>query len=137
MNEEELVDTVIDLGEDLADIREPDPLPEGTYKATIEKVEKKVSKTGNAYINVRLSVGTDQYPVDYVNDMSTSLFYMVSLSDNHYSQLGLKKFCEATGLPLRGKINFADAIKSEVNIKVKQEEYEGVIRSVIKSVEKV
>lgn len=137
MNEEmENTDTVIDLGEDLSDIKEFDPLPAGRYQASIEAVEVKTSKSGGKYINVRLSVGTDQYPVDYINDSSTSVFSMISLSDNHFAQLARKKFYEAAGLPLSGKIDIANAIGAIVNINTKLEEYEGTTKVVVKSIEK-
>ena len=134
---EENLETVIDLGEDLVDIKEPDALPAGRYTANIAQIELKDSKAGNKYLNVRLSVGTDQYPVDYDNPNATSIFAMISLAKVPLAQLSLKKFLNAVGLPETGKIDFTQVIGSDVSITVKHEEYEGAIRAVVKSYDKV
>lgn len=135
--DEEIIGTVIDLGEDLSDVREPDPLPEGRYQATVSSLEIKDSKAGNKYLSVRFSVGTDQYPVDYVNPSATSVFTNISLAKVPLALLALKKFNEATGLPMTGRIDFTAAIGSEVSITVKHEEYEGVTRATVKTISKI
>lgn len=134
---EENMETVIDLGEDLVDIKEPEALPAGRYTASIAQIDLKDSKTGNKYLNVRLSVGTDQYPADYDNPNATSLFAMISLAKVPLAQLGLKKFLNAVGLPEVGKIDFTQAIGSDVSITVKHEDYEGAVRAVVKSFDKI
>ena len=130
------IDTTYDLGETLSNVKEPDPLPEGKYLASIASVEMKNSKTGNKYLSIRFNVGTDQYPVDYANPNASSVFHILSLTDNPLSQIALKKFLEASGLPTTGRVDFTQAIGSEVYITTKLDEYEGNVRSVVKSISK-
>lgn len=93
------IPSVIEFDEDIEDAERPDPLPPGTYPATITGVDVKVSQKGNKFANVMWFINPDSYPADFEGSPDgLTVRGMVMLEDNAASRYRLKTFLHAIGL---------------------------------------
>lgn len=132
-------ESILSYAEDINDAEAPEPLPEGDYPATIEKVERKTStNTGNDYISVTFSISTDDYPADYdVNNAPEGKkisYNRLSPDDNIAARHRMKKFISAIGAEGGRDINLNDWVGLSAKLTLQHREYEGEQREDIKAV---
>jgi hypothetical protein len=117
----------LELDQDLGDIQIP-MIKEGDYRAIIQSCELKESKKGSPMIEVEVSVGLNNLPIDTdITEAQNFKAYFV-YSDNVYSKKSLGDFLKAVGLPTKGSLNntvLLGANNKEVMIKIKHEDYQG------------
>lgn len=93
------IPSVINFDEDVEDAERPDPLPPGTYPATVTGVEVKVSQKGNKFANVLWFISPDAFPIGFDSAPDgVTVRGMVMLEDNAASRYRLKTFLHAIGL---------------------------------------
>lgn len=133
--------TIFEFSEDIADAPEPEPLPEGSYVASIEEAVGKTSpNTGKRYGAITFMIPTDQFPADYPIENAPNgkmiTFRRVPLEDDVPSRFRLRRFCEAVGAPMAKQIDMRDFVGLTATVHIKHSEWEGVMREEIDRVER-
>jgi hypothetical protein len=119
------MESLIEYSINLEDQERPPILPIGEYTGEVTGVEKKFGKdSGRPYLNVKLSIPSENQPADFVEQLGTqgpvTLFYMVfGLEDNPTSRFNMKLFCEALRIPLSNRFSATDFLNKECRIQVK------------------
>jgi len=130
--------SIIEYVEDLSDATEPQPLPANDYPAEVRGAEIKTSpKTNNRYVEVTFFISPDDYPADYTDgnpDGTTMTFGRLSPESNQRARWGMKKFCEAIGVPLSNKVDINDFIGKTAIVEVVNGMYDGSPTANIKKV---
>lgn len=132
--------SILEFEDDIANAKEPLPLPPTDYHAVIRGVEQKMSIKGNKYLDISFFVGADQYPQDYVdgNPDGTTLHYRRIVVDNTaMAKWSLKKFCEAIGAPMGRQIDTNQWLGLAARLTIENKPYENSMRSEIKAVTKL
>lgn len=125
VNEE--VESIIEYSINLEDQERPPILPIGEYRAEVTGFEKKYGKdSGRPYFNVKLSIGPDDQPADFVESLGTqgpvTLFLIVmGAEDNPVSRFNMKQFCEALRVPLSNRFQPTDFLNKECRVQVAHE----------------
>jgi hypothetical protein len=103
-------------------------IPEGTYKARIDKVEERKSKSsGEPYWNLELTI------IDPLDFEGRKLWDVLMLGANALWKL--RAVCESAGLPVEGRNGAFDSeelLQQEVTIIVVNDDYQGKVRSKVK-----
>lgn len=119
--------SVYDFSEDVSQAEQPNPLPDGRYKAEIVAVDAKLSKSGNKYADIQVKIEADSYPVDWPEaseypDGIVLHYRRITLEDSRPARFRLRRFVEKAGLPAVGKsLDLNDWIGREVKADVKAE----------------
>lgn len=133
------IPSVIEYAEDVDDAEAPEPLPDGDYPATVEKVEMKVGATsGKNYLAVTFRISTDEFPADFdVNNAPEGLvisYNRLSPDDTIAARFRMKKFIRAIGATGGRQINLMEWVGLNATLHLSHREYEGVPQNDIKSV---
>lgn len=131
--------SIIEFSEDISQAEQPEPLPLNDYPFNIRAVEAKIATaSGNKYAAVTCYISPDDYPADFpvenAPDGVTIIYRGVPLSDTPQNRWRLRGFCDAIGAPMSNSIDLNEWIGLSAVATVDQEEYEGVMRNVIKRV---
>lgn len=144
VKEQKMTDTtnLLELGMNLEDFDDFEPLPVGTYEAEVRKAEKKVSDKGTEYYSVQFNIHPDDFPADYAVENAPeglNLTYnrlMQPTPNDRRSITSIKRFYKALGLSLKtSTINCGDWEGKKAKIVVGRTEYNGELRNEIKSIE--
>lgn len=130
MSEE--LQSVVEFDTDIAVAEQPQPLPAGIYDGTISGTQVKMSKSGNRYAAVTITIPAEQYPADYTdgNANGTSLAYnRLVLENTPQAKWQLKTFCQKIGASMSNRIDVAEWLGLSVKVEVTNELYEGVMRA--------
>lgn len=131
--------TVVEFSEDISEAEQPEPLPAGTYPATIAAAEIKLSQRNTHYAAVSFSVKVEDFPADYpvenAPDGKTIVYRRCSMEDNPQARYMLRKFCEAIGAPMSRSVDVGEWQGMAANIVIEHDTYEGVTREQIVRVE--
>lgn len=130
--------SIIEFSDNIADAEAPDPLPEREYTASITKVTKGTSSSGNPYATVVFRVSEDDYPADFDTANAPGgkdIRHIVGLSDDPPSRHRIRKFCEAVGAPMSKRLTLSDWVGLTGRITIKHDVYEGVKREKVSKVE--
>lgn len=130
MSEE--LQSVVEFDTDIAVAEQPQPLPAGIYDGTISGAQVKMSKSGNRYAAVTITIPAEQYPADYTdgNANGTSLAYnRLVLENTPQAKWQLKTFCQKIGASMSNRIDVAEWLGLSVKVEVTNELYEGVMRA--------
>lgn len=131
--------SVLEFSQNIADAKQPAPLPTRDYRASIRGAEVKLSKSGKRMIVSSFFVSPDQYPADYTdgNPDGTILSYYLVAEDTPQGRWRLRQFCEAIGAPMSARIEPSSWIGTDCMIKVEHEMYEGNPQARVASVQRV
>lgn len=136
---EDNIQSIFTFSQDVDTQEAPPPLPIGTYLASVEGAEPKVSKTsGNTYIDVTFVVAPDQFAPDFaaINPDAVKLHYRsLVMKDDARSRYALRKFCDAMRVPVKREFDVNALIGKAAMVKVKHEPYQGNTNAVIEAVE--
>jgi hypothetical protein len=132
--------SVYEFSDDLSNAAPPVPLPVGEYRATVQAVEPRISRSsGKPMAVVTYLVAPDQYPADYTEgsaDGETFQHYR-PLEDSPRNRFLLKKFCDIHGVTPSRTLNLPDFIGQEVIVSVTHEEYQGEQRARVTPIRQV
>lgn len=130
--------SILSFSEDITNAEAPEPLPIGDYTAEIREASGKLSSRGNTYASVVFYIPIDQYPVDYdaalAPDGVTLRYNRLVIEDTPQGRFNVRRFCEAIQAPTSTQIDLNDWVGLTGRVTVDHEEYEGVVRAVIKKV---
>lgn len=131
--------TVFEFSEDISQAEQPDPLPEGSYSASIEQAVGKVSQSGKKYAAVTFMIPPEQFPADYpvenAPDGKKLTYRRVPLEDDKQSHFRLRQFCEAIGVPVTKQLDLKQMVGMTATVHIKHGEWEGVTREEVDRVE--
>lgn len=132
--------TMMEFSEDIATAEKPDPLPAGTYLATIRSAEIGTSQKGNNYAKVGFFIGSDQYPVDFTDgnpDGMTLFFNRLMMQDTKPARWQIKQFVEKIGAPMPSRsVDLSPWVGLQANVVVKIGNYNGEDRPEIAAIER-
>ena len=135
---DEAVESIIEYADDIGDAEPPPPLPPQEYPFTIVGAEATVSNAGNKYVAAALRISSDDFPADYEAedgvDGMTLYYRRISLEDTQAGRYSLRRFCEAVGAPMGRRIDLSEWHGLTGRVTTVIETYEGVPRTVAKSV---
>lgn len=126
--QEDDVGSILEYSIPIQDQERPPILPIGDYRATITGVELKHGKdSGRPYLNVKFTVGPDDQPADFVEEMGTgqpvNLFYMVfGAEDNPTSRFQMHQFCDTVGAPMAREIPIKQFLNLEARVSVEHQQ---------------
>lgn len=133
------LDSITEFSEDIADAEAPALLPERDYRATIAKVDKRVSNTsGNPYYNIQFKINADDYPADFDTSEAPdgkTVTFMLSAVDSKPNRHRIRKFCEAIGFTPSKSINHKAWEQLEAKVTIKHDTYQGETREKISRVD--
>jgi len=116
----------------------PKPLPERKYVGTVEKAIQKYSSKGNKMGVLTFRISPDQYPADYTEgnpDGTVLSYYRMMVEDTAASKWQVKKICEKMRVPVSRTLDMNAFIGKSALLTIKNEEYQGELRSQIESIE--
>jgi len=129
----EALATVFEFDGDVNASREPDPLPEGEYPATVQDVEVKQSAAGNRVAHVTMLVSASAYPPDFADgdpDGTTVRDYRVVPKEKR-EWYRVKNFMAAYGVRIKrngdgtSTVDVGDLRGQDVLVTIKHELYPG------------
>ena len=132
-------ESILTFSEDISTAEAPDPLPMGTYPASIHSIEVKTSaNSGNRYLDAVLRVQPDDFPADFnvenAPDGVLIHYRYVVVEDTPRARHNIRLFCEACGVAASKQINVNEFLGAEVQIEIVHGEYNGIVREEIRTV---
>jgi hypothetical protein len=132
--------SAFEFSQDISTQDAPPPLPKGTYLASIEAAEAKVSATsGNTYADITFNISPDQFPADYsaIQQDAVKIHHrtIVLSKDDARSRYNIRKFCEAIRCPVSRKLDLNDFLGKSAMLQIDHRQYQGVDQPEIKSVQ--
>lgn len=124
---ENALPTVFSFSEDIGSAKQPEPLPNGKYRASIASVEAKTSQAGNTYADIVVRVEPHAFPADWSEGGNypegLALHYRrVTLEDTPQSRFRLRRFVETCNLPKIGReLDLTNWIGRDVIVETKVE----------------
>lgn len=142
--DEDEVGGILEYSVPIEEQERPPVLPIGDYRATITGVELKHGKdSGRPYLNVKFTVGPDDQPADFVEELGTgqpiNVFYMLFGAENTPpSRFQMRQFCEALGAPMGREIPFKQFLNLEARVSIEhQNDLHGNAQPRVRRVNKV
>lgn len=132
--------SVIEYQDDLAEAEAPSALPPGDYPGQISNVTIAHSNnSGRLQAKVDFLIKPEDYPADYEDadaypDGKTVSTYIPAEQDKA-SRWRMRQFCEAIGAKLSAKLDVTDWIGKTATLKITNEEYQGINRERLNSVQ--
>lgn len=135
-----LLPSVTEFSQDISAAEAPKPLPARSYTASIVKAEARISSKGNKMGVLTFLITPDQFPADIVpsdfpSEGVTLSYYRMSLEDNSRARWQIKKLSEVLRVPVSRTVDMNDFMGKRALLTVKNEEYEGEMRSQIDKIE--
>ena len=133
-------DSILTFSEDISTAEAPEPLPIGLYPASIQGAEVKTSQnSGNRYLDLSLLIAPDSFPADYPieNNPDGALihFRRTIVEDTPRARHSIRRLCEACGVVASKELNVMEFVGQEVSVEIVHDEYNGVTREDIKSID--
>lgn len=136
--------SIMQFGQNIADVTAPDPLPKGEYKATVKSASIKDSKNkeGKQYVEVLFHIPTSEFPADFdesnAPDGANIAYRRVPYAQDRRAMFAVKRFCEALNVPMSNQIDVNDFVDRIAKVKVDwSKDLEGVDRAEIVSVSRI
>lgn len=134
--------SLIELSTSIEDMKEYEPLPDGTYRAELQDVSLKANETTpQGFLTCQYRISPDQYPADYdagnAPEGVTVTQGYIALPDasNRRTVAPFKRFLEALGAKVEGsQFSIDDLIGNEVQVTITRGEYNGSLVNNIKYV---
>ena len=139
-DDNEVIESIIEYQDDIADAQPPAPLPVGKYHGEVVAAAIKLGNTsGKPYCQVNFRIESEQYPADFVDgnpEGTTVIYRRVSPAPTAQARFGMKRFLEALNAPMGRNLNLADWLGKQATLDIVHTTYEGMPRMEIKAVEK-
>ena len=106
--------TILAFSEDITNAPPPVPLPVGPYPAEIIGAQKRMSSTGNEYVQIGMRINPEAYPADFTDGDpdGTTLFYnRLLVDDTPANRHRWRVFMEKCGGPLGRNILWFEKTK--------------------------
>jgi len=132
---------VIELDENLSDAEKPPELPAGVYTGEIQDVQRQTSKAGNDFFAIKFVVPPEEIAADMQDAFEDgAILYwnrqIIPTGKDRRALFNLKKFIEAIGLDANTtSIDPNEWMGQRAKLRVRQERYQGELRSSISAVE--
>ena len=126
--------TILAFSEDITNAPPPVPLPVGPYPAEIIGAQKRMSSTGNEYVQIGMRINPEAYPADFTDGDpdGTTLFYnRLLVDDTPANRHRWRVFMEKCGGPLGRNIELGNLIGLTCTVEITHQEYEGEQRAQI------
>lgn len=133
-------ESILSFSEDISTAEAPDPLPAGLYPASIHGIEVKTSQnSGNRYLDVKFRIAPDDFPADFpvenAPDGAIIAYRRIVVEDTPRHRHNVRRFCEACGVAASKEIPVNEFLGANVMVAIEHDEYQGVTREDIRSVE--
>lgn len=117
------LESIVDFSEDIADAEKPDPLPIGEYPGVIVEATKKYGKeSGRPYANIRVQIGRDAMPADYVEKWQKEQVNLTAMQficeDTPQGRYNARRFCEAVGARMGKRLDLNELKGLDVKVAV-------------------
>lgn len=137
MSEDE---SILTFSEDISDAEAPDPLPAGSYPASVHSVEVKVSgNSGNRYLDLGVRIAPDDFPADFppenAPDGAIIHYRRCVVEDTPRHRYNVRKLCEACGVAASKEINVNEFLGAPITVRIEHDTYQGVTRENIVSID--
>ncbi len=138
MADNEVLPSIVEFTSDVSQAEPPKPLPERKYVGTIEKSEARYSSKGNKMGVLTFRISPDQYPADYTDgnpDGTVLSYFRMMIEDTTAARWQVKKMCEKLRVPVSRTLDMNAFIGKSALLTIKNQEYQGELRSSIEAVE--
>jgi hypothetical protein len=134
--------SIIQLANDIQDMEEFEPLPDGVYPAELQDIELRFSeKMPNGYLYCVFTISPDSFPADYdAGNAPEGLQVVYSRTgipdpSNRRSVRPFKMFLNALGVKIKGTDFDPQAwVGSSAQLLLKRQEYQGAMINNVESV---
>lgn len=132
--------SITEYSQPIDEQKRPQPLPEGSYRATVTTAKKQLSKTSNRPMYV---IGYKVSPADYPADFrgpegGVEMLTYTSAEDNDQARWKLAQACEALNVPKpKRSFNILDFLGKDAFVKVVHEEFNGEKNPKVKEVKRI
>lgn len=103
------------------DIAETQNAPVGIYRAKIAEAIARDSNAGNPMIEIKWTLTHDASGSKVTEDYWPVRLYLMVADDRDYAKRGIKEFCQALGLKLKGTIDTDKLVGKEAQLKLKSD----------------
>ena len=126
--------TILAFSEDITNAPPPVPLPVGPYPAEIIGAQKRMSSTGNEYVQVLMRINPESHPADFTDgdpDGTTLSYNRLQVDDTGVNRHRWRVFMEKCGGPLGRNIDLGALLGLVCTVEITHQEYEGEQRAQI------
>lgn len=139
MADENALPSVYEFSEDVSLQEAPPALPARTYPATCTAATVKPgSKDPDKHLlNLEFTIEPSAFPADFTETDPQKLYWNRNAvnSDTPKGRYQLKQLCEKMRVTVGRKLDVNDFVGKQVNLKVKQGSWQGVVRAEIEAIE--
>lgn len=126
--------SILSFSDDITNAPPPTPLPVGPYPAEIIGAQKRVSSTGNEYVQIPMRINPENYPADFTDgdpDGIVLMYNRLQVEDNGVNRHRWRVFMERVGGPMGRNIDLGSLVGLTCTVEITHQEYEGEMRAQI------